>query len=547
MIKNSIRFLRTHPWIISCLILLLLIIPAARVHELWGDEAETALFARNILKYGVPKGWDGTNIMGINNAVVLDKNLINHTSPWAQYYMVAGSFALFGESSFTARIPSILLSLFSIPILYYVAKKITGNKRMAFLSTLIACLSVQGILFGFQARYYQLTNMCGLLFLWASVSLLERRIIPKAVFVLSGLVFFYANYVSWSAFYLATFIGVGLCMWMRGGKTNFVKFIKNFLLLSIPIVILAIPWFLLMHPLGDRGGIKFFPLVDTVAMFWYLLRETFRPFHTSGVMPAGLVILMGIVSILRWKDRLFRQTFVLLVILPVLFLFWMVVYTTIADVDTIFTSTRYTTAAIPLFCLMAAYVIVMIIRWKRWVGIGVLCIYLTTNLLTFGHPRSFLYLLVGEILHPYQTPEIVVANYLKVYAKFGDTAFVNLDRDHEPLIFFLGDKIRFVNRVSLVNTRIFPQNRGIIPRYIYDYRDEPDWIIMYSRRGEDGTFFTSDYRGLWQEVDLMNDYTEHSFPVFFSDLSRPEIEMRSFTGVHNPAPIDYVYIYEKKK
>ena len=39
-------------------------------------------------------------------------------------------------------------------------------------------------------------------------------------------------------------------------------------------------------------------------------------------------------------------------------------------------------------------------------------------------------------------------------------------------------------------------------RYIYDYRDEPDWIIMYSKRGEDGTFFTSDYRGLWQEVDL---------------------------------------------
>jgi hypothetical protein len=103
-----------------------------------------------------------------------------------------------------------------------------------------------------------------------------------------------------------------------------------------------------------------------------------------------------------------------------------------------------------------------------------------------------------------------------------------------------------VNRVSLVNTRIFPQNRGIIPRYVYDYRESPDWVIMYSMRGEDGTFFTSDYRGLWPEVDLMNNYTEHVIPVFFSDLSRPEMEMRSFTGVTRPAPIDYVYIYQKK-
>jgi hypothetical protein len=545
MIKTIVRFVHTYPWVISLVILMTLIIPAARAHELWGDEAETALFARNILKYGVPKGWDGTNIMGINNAVVLDKNLINHTSPWAQYYMVAGSFALFGQNSVTARIPSIILSLLSIPLLYVVAKKITGDNQAAFLATLIAGLSVQGILFGFQARYYELTNVCGLLFLWASLSLSERRFWPKAVFVLSGVIFFYANYVSWSAFYAATLVVVSICTWMGGGKPMVVKFLKQFFLLTIPIVILAVPWFLLLHPLGDRGGIKFFPLIDTVMMFGYLLGEVWRPFNTGNVLPVGLVILMGILLIGKRKDQVFRRTLMLVFGLPAVFLLCMVVYTTIAEVDTIFTSTRYTTAAIPLFCLFAGYIISLVIRWKKWVGVGVLCIFLGSNVLTFGSPRSFLYLFVSEIIHPYQTPEVVVADYLKTHARKGDTAFVNLDRDHEPLIFLLGDTIRFVNRVQLVNTRIFPQNRGVIPRYIYDYRDEPGWIIMYSKRGEDGMFFTSDYRGLWQEVDLMKDYTEHAIPLFFSDLSRPEIEMRSFTGVANPAPIDYVYIYEK--
>ena len=79
-------------WIFPCVLFAILLIIGARAHPLWGDEAETALFARNILSYGVPRGWDGTNIMGINNAVVLNADLINHTSPWTQYYMTAASF-----------------------------------------------------------------------------------------------------------------------------------------------------------------------------------------------------------------------------------------------------------------------------------------------------------------------------------------------------------------------------------------------------------------------------------------------------------------------
>ena len=108
---------RKIPWIGPTVLFAVLVILAANMHPLWGDEAETALFARNILRYGIPLGWDGTNIMGINNGVVLDSNLINHTSPWAQYYLVALSFKLFGESSITARLPFILSAILSIPVL----------------------------------------------------------------------------------------------------------------------------------------------------------------------------------------------------------------------------------------------------------------------------------------------------------------------------------------------------------------------------------------------------------------------------------------------
>ena len=296
--NTVIRTIRSHPWILPFCIGAILIIGAAHAHDLWGDEAETALFARNILKYGVPKGWDGTNIMGINNAVVLNANLINYTSPWAQYYMVAGSFALFGQSSFTARIPSILLFILSIPIIYYLTKKITGKPRVAFLATLIAALSVQGILFGYQARYYELTNVCGLLFLWASVSLLERRIWPKALFILSGVVFFYANYVSWSAFYAATFISISLYIWLNKGKA-LKRWMGKFCLFTVPIIVVALPWFLLLHPFGDRGVITIFPLSQTVLSFWQLSVAAWQSFHVSGVLPVGMAGILFLV--LLWK------------------------------------------------------------------------------------------------------------------------------------------------------------------------------------------------------------------------------------------------------
>lgn len=202
---------------------------------------------------------------------------------------------------------------------------------------------------------------------------------------------------------------------------------------------------------------------------------------------------------------------------------------------------------IPFLCVVVAYALETVYSWRRWVGIGLIGVYLFTNLLAFGGPVSYQALLVGELIHPYQTPEAIVAKYLTDHATKGDTAFVNLDRDYEPLMFLLGDYIRFVNRVSLINSRIFPQNRNVIARYAYDFRGEPDWVIVYSKRTVDGTMYTTDMMSLWREVDLQHDYIEHVIPVFFSDLSRPEMDFHSFTGISNPGPRDYVYIYEKKE
>ncbi len=545
--SNIVRFLRSHPWIILTIASAVIIIGAARMHELWGDEAETALFARNILKYGMPKGWDGTNIMGINNGVVLDNNLINHTSPWSQYYLVAASFALFGQSSFSARLPFIILYILSIPLLYYVALHVTGKRGVATLATVVATFSVQGILFGYQARYYELTNVAGLLFLISAFKLLTTKRWPKILFVVSGIVFFYTNYVSWVAFYFAVLAGmIGYLLYTRQGKSAIRTFVMRYIILSIPIIAVSAPWYLIMQPFGNRGYIKFFSLGETINSWYQYTSLAFFTFHNAGVFPIAMAVATGLTALVRIVRKKTLACYILLLIIALLYVLIMALFTTVAWVDTVFAQARYTTVMLPIFYLAVALVIADILDWNKWLGIVVILVYLTTNFLVYP-PRFLMKYFLHELTHPYQTPEILVANYLKSHAHKGDTAFVNFDRDHEPLIFFLGDEIRFVNRVSLVNTRIFPKNRDIIPRYIYDFRGEPDWLIFYSQRAPDGTFYTSDYRQLWPEVDLPNDYVEHVIPVFFSDLSRPEILIRSFYGIPNPTPIDYVYLYEKKQ
>lgn len=538
-----------YPWFLPTVIFAILVLAAANMHPLWGDEAETALFARNIVKFSLPKGWDGVNIMGITNAAVLNKDLINHTSPWAQYYLVAASFKLFGESSFTARLPSIIISFFTIPLIYILANKLTKNKKIAFLTTVFSSLSVQYILFAYQARYYILTCLSGLLFFYAAYSLHHSNWKTKLLFIISGVIFFYANYVSFFSFYLATFFSLLFYQILqRESLRKLCQKTAQFVILSIFIALLTVPWIILLKPMQTRGIFISYPLKEFFLNFGYFLHEGLKdPFNFSNVFPYGFYFLFVFILTIYLKRREIKSIKLILFLASISFFFLinMTMITTLTYVDTLFVNARYTTVIIPFLILLAATLVYETIKLQKWLGFMVIFLYLFTNIFTFNKPRSDFLNLLNEMVHSYATPDIMVAQYLKSHAAAGDTAFVNLDRDHESLIFQLNKKIRFINRVSLVNTRIFPKNRAIIPRYIYDFRGEPDWVIFYSRRIEPGDFMTFDLRPLPPEVNLSDDYNLTILPIFFSDLSRPEIDVHSFTKIE-PSYDDQIFIYQKK-
>lgn len=540
------QILLRFPWLLPTLIFTILVILGANMHPLWGDEAETALFARNILKYGVPKGWDGVNIMGINNAVVLNQDLINHTSPWAQYYLTAVSFALFGQSSFTARLPLIFLSILSLPLMYWLALKFTKSNRTATFTVVILAVSVPFILFSYQARYYALTSFASICLLLALLYRRERKPWATICFILSGILLFYANYVVFVAFYLSLFLSYVPYLVLQKSWQEMKRFVLWFVGTSVLIGLFTMPWYLYFKPSESRGGflapsLSFQYISDFLQLYYGGLYH----YNLNNAFPVLFVPLFIFACVYRVRRKQSIAGFIFIILIPLLYIFFMAAFTAIVIVDTSFVDVRYTMNSFPFFTIAVAMLFTILWQWKKPVALVVLTIYLLTNLFTLYPTRSFLFEFAQEVISPYPTPDKVVANYLHVQAKEDDTAFVSLDRDHEPLIFHLKDKIRFVNRVSLINTRIFPKNRGIIPRYIYDFRDEPDWVIFFSKRENDGSFALFDQRELPPEINLADHYEEIVLPVHFSDMSRPEIDLRTFHRI-TPEPLDQVFVYRKR-
>jgi len=223
----------------------------------------------------------------------------------------------------------------------------------------------------------------------------------------------------------------------------------------------------------------------------------------------------------------------------------------ILTANTFFTEIRYNLILLPLLYILIATTLAGLWRWNRWVAGAIAILYLTTNIFTFMPLRSLPLEYLGEWLHPYTASNEVVAAYLNAHAKNGDTAFVNSDRAHEPLMFLLGTKLKFVNRLSPDNNAVFPENYGKLPKYTYVFLEEPDWVILYSTHKANSSVYDFDLRsaypeGLFPSVNVTRDYTLTILPVFYGpDETRPELESHQFTEI-DPSYDEQIFIYHKK-
>ncbi|HWY41320.1 MAG TPA: glycosyltransferase family 39 protein [Chthoniobacterales bacterium] len=158
---------------------------------LWEDEGDTAALAVNILKFGVPKAWDGAAFLDSDHGARLNRDLVMVTHPWVQYYLTAGSFLVFGQNTFAARFPFAVAAWMSILFVYFFLWRSTKSRRIAFTAATLLVLSVQFLLYARQCRYSSLNMLLVVWLFWIFFEMKSAR--NCALFVLVSVLLFHTH------------------------------------------------------------------------------------------------------------------------------------------------------------------------------------------------------------------------------------------------------------------------------------------------------------------------------------------------------------------
>jgi hypothetical protein len=108
-----------------------LILPNLGDRPLWQDEAETALVAKNILRTGLPLGWDGRLFVTQLSGAEMTSSFLWAWTPWLMHYVAALGMAVAGETAIGARWPFALAGCRSFPLFHAVAVRVTRDRALA--------------------------------------------------------------------------------------------------------------------------------------------------------------------------------------------------------------------------------------------------------------------------------------------------------------------------------------------------------------------------------------------------------------------------------
>ncbi len=130
---------------------------------LWQDEAQTALLARSVLHYGVPMVGSGADSLSAVMGEDAGINGMYFQISWLQAYVTALSFKVFGESSWSARIPFAVAGWLCVPLVAWVVTQAGGSRQAARIAALLTATNIAFLICSRQARYYALTAAAALL------------------------------------------------------------------------------------------------------------------------------------------------------------------------------------------------------------------------------------------------------------------------------------------------------------------------------------------------------------------------------------------------
>lgn len=228
------------------LIISLLMLPNFSNMYLWDDEGETAMLAKNILLFGIPKYYDGKNFVGYIGEGSPD--FIWAQSSWLHLYITALSFSIFGFSTFSARLVFVIIGMLSFFPIVALFRKISINKMHYYLSVLFLLFFVPYYLYSRQARYYAL-----LIFLVPIIAISIYNLSFKngrtAWFILAFVLVFYSNYLSFFAIIASASMYFFLMLLKK--QPGRMSLLKKLIISYTMIFFLTFPWAVHFNILTD--------------------------------------------------------------------------------------------------------------------------------------------------------------------------------------------------------------------------------------------------------------------------------------------------------
>ncbi|HST29458.1 MAG TPA: glycosyltransferase family 39 protein [Chthoniobacterales bacterium] len=199
---------------------------------LWEDEGDTAVLAENILRFGVPKAWDGVSFNDSDRGARLNRDLVMVSHPWLQYYLAATSFAVFKESNWAARFPFALSGWLTVLVIYACVYDVTKNRSSAFCAATLLTASIQFLLYCRQCRYYSTNMLLSVLLVWVFFRLKTPR--SGALFAIVSILLFHSD-----PFGIVLVGAVALTSFLSRSFASE----RRFLWWTAPIIaILTLPW-----------------------------------------------------------------------------------------------------------------------------------------------------------------------------------------------------------------------------------------------------------------------------------------------------------------
>jgi hypothetical protein len=201
MTEPSLRVFRLFPPIMIILALGAFLLLYGLDHRpFWQDEAETACLAKNVLKYGVPRAYDGINLVSQEAGHEFGPNYLWRWSPWLQIYVAAAAFRIGGFTTYAGRLPFALLGLASIFLVYKLVRRNFDDRAWALAAAALLTCCVPFLLYARQCRYYSLGAFLALTSIYALREDWQSKTVPALLLGIAMGLLFYANYLLFFSF-----------------------------------------------------------------------------------------------------------------------------------------------------------------------------------------------------------------------------------------------------------------------------------------------------------------------------------------------------------